>query len=470
MNRILITAVLSLYFAYVISSHLEISKKKDDMIFAQEFLSRFYNLNSKSTSSGRSIGESMFEAIIAMQEFYGITVTGELNSETLEAMSKPRCGIPDVRNYAHYAGKIKWPRTNITYRILNYTPDLTPAEVDEQICKAFKVWSDVTPLTITRIHDGTADITISFGSRAHGDYFPFDGRHGVLAHAFPPGNDIGGDTHFDEDETWTRNSDDYNLFLVAAHEFGHALGLSHSDDDTALMFPTYSYVNTENFVLSKDDVEGIQILYGPRMDGTPTDPKTELPNSPAFCKSNVTFDAVANLRGVLLFFRGRLIWRKYPNGGHLESTMLQSIWPSLPSRVDAAYEIEEKDELCLFKGTRYWLIRGQSLLQGFPQTIRHLGFPKGVKKIDAALYLENTKKTLFFIENSYWSYDNTKQTMDKGFPRQITQDFPGIGNRIDAAVSYRGNVYFFSGQKQFQYDMERKRVNQISRANIWIGC
>lgn len=48
-------------------------------------------------------------------------------------------------------------------RTLNYSPDMESSLIDDAFARAFKVWSDVTPLTFTRLFDGTADIMISFG-------------------------------------------------------------------------------------------------------------------------------------------------------------------------------------------------------------------------------------------------------------------------------------------------------------------
>ncbi|KAI2578536.1 MMP2 isoform 7, partial [Pan troglodytes] len=138
-----------------------------------------------------------------MQKFFGLPQTGDLDQNTIETMRKPRCGNPDVANYNFFPRKPKWDKNQITYRIIGYTPDLDPETVDDAFARAFQVWSDVTPLRFSRIHDGEADIMINFGRWEHGDGYPFDGKDGLLAHAFAPGTGVGGDSHFDDDELWT---------------------------------------------------------------------------------------------------------------------------------------------------------------------------------------------------------------------------------------------------------------------------
>lgn len=48
---------------------------------------------------------------------------------------------------------------------MNYTPNLTKTDVEALIEEAFKVWSDVSPLTFNRTSDKEADIQISFARK-----------------------------------------------------------------------------------------------------------------------------------------------------------------------------------------------------------------------------------------------------------------------------------------------------------------
>ena len=89
----------------------------------------------------------------------------------------------------------------------------------------------------------------SFGSKSHAGVtneqdcnFDFDGEGGTVAHAYYPED---GRVHFDNDERYTYigSTSEWwwlaqileSLSYVALHEFGHTLGLSHSNNDDAIM-------------------------------------------------------------------------------------------------------------------------------------------------------------------------------------------------------------------------------------------
>lgn len=183
----------------------DIIKNLTNKDLAEQYLKRYGYMNSDNIlqKSGLQPSMSVSKALKRMQRQMGLEETGKLDESTLDAMKQPRCGVVDVRNYQTFEGDLKWNHQDVTYRILNYSPDMESSLIDDAFARAFKVWSDVTPLTFTRLFEGTADIMISFGKADHGDPYPFDGKDGLLAHAYPPGEGMQGDAHFDDDEFWT---------------------------------------------------------------------------------------------------------------------------------------------------------------------------------------------------------------------------------------------------------------------------
>ncbi|KAG9333356.1 hypothetical protein JZ751_012765, partial [Albula glossodonta] len=316
--------LLSLTQAYALPLLTEEAKKADSWQLAEKYLNRFYSLP-EGLQRTEKAADTIRQKVKEMQAFFRLNVTGNLDPSTLGLMSMSR--------FSHLF---------LLPRVVNYTPDLPKLKVDQAIRKALTVWSKVTPLVFKRVRRGIADIMISFSSRDHGDGSPFDGPENLLAHAFPPGEGLGGDVHFDEDENWTADSAEYNLFLVAAHEFGHSLGLSHSTDPGALMYPNYVY--TQEFPLSEVDIHAIQALYGIRMwaidgyDLVEGYPKyihhLGLPRSIREVSASVHIQET----GKTLFFTGQEFWSYDESQGRMDTGYPRSIednFPAIGDKVDS---------------------------------------------------------------------------------------------------------------------------------------
>ncbi len=140
-----------------------------------------------------------------------------------------------------------------------------PVGWDAEIRRAFDAWAQVADLTFVEVTDpgltfGADSPDIRIG--AH----PVDGPGTTLAYAFIPpdiGSGIAGDIFFDTQDQWDIGfgGAGVDIFQVAAHEIGHALGLAHTDVPNSLMNPAYS----EAFVGPQpDDIAGMQFIYGQR--------------------------------------------------------------------------------------------------------------------------------------------------------------------------------------------------------------
>ena len=137
-----------------------------------------------------------------------------------------------------------------------------------QFLRAAQAWAQQTNINFVWVNDYGANI--GAGSYQQGDPLQADIRIGgcdfrssTLARAYlpPPANNfsIAGDIQFNTAQTWVAGTTGgYDLFTVALHEFGHALGLLHSSSYTAAMYPSYAGIRLG---LGSDDVAGIRAIY-----------------------------------------------------------------------------------------------------------------------------------------------------------------------------------------------------------------
>jgi len=254
------------------------TKAEGDVFHLQALLARYGHLRGAYVP-GR-YDELTRLAVMQFQNFYGIypEEDGVADEATITLLNQPRCGLPDPTPGQRTAsGRLapfvtvgaKWDKNPLSFRFLNATPDLPATQQHDIIREAFGRWSAVCSLKFAELNgNGTPDLSIAFQRGSHGDGSPFDDAGGpdgnTLAHAFfppPAGGTWAGSLHFDEFEAWKDQpgGSGIRLYNVALHEIGHLLGLSHSQDQNAIM---YAYYGEDRNDLRADDIAGIQSLYG----------------------------------------------------------------------------------------------------------------------------------------------------------------------------------------------------------------
>ncbi|XP_011864181.1 PREDICTED: matrix metalloproteinase-14-like isoform X2 [Vollenhovia emeryi] len=371
-----------------------------------------------------------------------------------------------------------------------------------ELSKALDLWARNSKLTFQEINSDRADILVYFHRGYHGDGYPFDGKGQILAHAFFPGKDRGGDAHFDEEEIWLLQDESHeegtSLFAVAAHEFGHSLGLAHSSVQGALMYPWYQGLSA-NYELPEDDRHGIQQMYGApegklwgNIPGGPLPPEQPPPPPP----TTTTTTTTTTYRP----WRTRPPTRPnhYPDDGRprqpgrypqkpdyrphkphrhhttwsttttttTTTTTMRSTprfrhrWTppqrdDVPDKCDTSYDAISiiRREVFVFKGRYLWRIGDQGIYEGYPAEITRLfNLPSDIDHVDA-VYERPDKKIVFFIGREYYVFD--ANNLEPGYPKPLTYlGLPASLEKIDGAMvwGHNGRTYFFSGPMYWRFD------------------
>lgn len=165
----------------------------------------------------------------------------------------------------------KWSSVPVRYVINPTNLDLPESAIDPAVAAGADAWHLQTAASISFAYTGRSSTTTN----------TFDGTNVVMFRNASSGSAIAttywwssGSSIVDADMVFwdgafrfftgsTGCSGGFYIEDIAAHEFGHVLGLGHSTSLVATMYPSVSSCDMRNRTLDADDIAGVTALYPP---------------------------------------------------------------------------------------------------------------------------------------------------------------------------------------------------------------
>ena len=111
----------------------------------------------------------------------------------------------------------------------------------------------------------------------------------------------------------------------------------------------------------------------------------------------------------------------------------------------------------VFQGPHYWLLVNSTTAQGYPRLISQ-DWPGLPASIDAAVTWKTNKNTYFFKGSEYWKF--TDKTPSPGYPKNISK-WHEMPSDLDAAFEWVEDkyLYFFKGSQYWKYNKSLQTMN-----------
>ncbi|CAF0840130.1 unnamed protein product [Didymodactylos carnosus] len=435
---------------------------------ALEYLNKF-GYNPCATTTSKALCSLDFKSVVKnYQKRWGLKVTGTLDEQTKKMMNRPRCGLPDLTENKPInelkTRASKWSRNTLTWALRNGPTQLSLTKTTKIIEESFGEWLKYIPLDIQKVCSSCeADFVLEFNRDRHDDPYPFDGSGGTLAHAYLPED---GRVHFDSDETWTESFDSLqtNLFLVAVHELGHALGLDHTFNTKSIMYPAYQPMARDK-ILPSPDQDAIQDLYGKKTDNTVTAKSPTRVSQATISKYPTlrTTSSQTSIHGEMhtrcrLFldaghlspdktfhtFKVGMVWRYLIDSESWETipSTYRSKYKKLPNKVSGSVYKSVARLIYIFSSShvyRYTVDRNNQIeFKNEQELPDYLHDAVGAIYYLSQVYIVKTHTIhLFDLDNTY----------EQSEPRLMTEEFPRFYGTVKSAFTYLNMHHFFTADR-----------------------